>query len=186
MSEQNQTPKADDNSVKNDSTQAEANDNYKEIPETRFNEVIAQKNKVLEENSSLKDQLDKFKSDQESARKKKLEDDGQLQTLLYEANTKNEKLSAVANEFTEYKANKRSSIMETITNDEDRDIADGMPLEKLEKFANRVTQTNNVGTPNQRPANSMQGTGDFGGYDYWAEFAINDPKGAEIALNKIK
>ena len=97
-----------------------------------------------------------------------------------------DRLSAVANEFTEYKANKRSSIMETITNDEDRDIADGMPLEKLEKFANRVTQTNNVGTPNQRPANSKKGTGDFGGYASWAEFAINDPKGAEIALNKIK
>ena len=75
--------------------------------------------------------------------------------------------------------------METITNDEDRSIAEDLSLAKLEKFANRVSQTNTVGTPNQRPANSTKGTGEFGGYSSWKEFALKDPKGAEQALNKL-
>ena len=175
MSETNNQAQVENNNAKNDSTQAETNDNYKDIPESRFNEVIAQKNKALEANSSLQAKLDKFQSDQESARKKKLEDDGQLQTLLDEANVKNEKLSAVANEFTVYKANKRSSIMETITNDDDKLIAEGLALDKLEMFANRVTQTNTLGTPNQRPANSTKGTGEFGGYSSFEEWAEKDP-----------
>ncbi len=75
--------------------------------------------------------------------------------------------------------------MDTITNDDDKAIAEGLSLDKLEMFAKRVSQTNTVGTPNQRPANSSKGTGDFGGYSSWAEFAVNDPKGAEKALNKL-
>ena len=75
--------------------------------------------------------------------------------------------------------------METITNDEDKSIAEDLSLDKLEKFANRVTQTNTVGTPNQRPANSTKGTGDYGGYSSWAEYAQKDPKGASEAMNKL-
>ena len=76
--------------------------------------------------------------------------------------------------------------METITNDDDKLIAEDLSLDKLEKFAKRVGQTNTVGTPNQRPANSTKGTGDFGGYSSWAEFAQKDPAGADKALNGLK
>ena len=183
MSEQNEnTPIVETNNVKNDSTQAETNDSYKDVPDSRFKDVVAQKNKALEDANNYKSQLDKFQAEQETARQKQLEKQGEYKTLLEEANTKIEKLSTVANEYTEYKANKRADIMETITNDDDKEIADGMPLAKLEKFANRVTQTNTVGTPNQRPANSTKGTGEFGGYGSWEEFAIKDPKGAEKAI----
>ena len=72
--------------------------------------------------------------------------------------------------------------METIVNDDDKEIADGMPLAKLEKFANRVSQTNTVGTPNQRPANSTKGTGEFGGYSSMEEWAMKDPKGCDEHL----
>ena len=186
MSEQNEnTPIVEANNVKNDSTQAETNDSYKDVPDSRFEDVIAQKNKANDRANTLQTELDKMKADQESVRKKKLEDDGQLKTLLDEQAKDLDKYKAEADEFTEYKANKRSDIMGTITNDEDREIADGMPLRKLEKFANRVTQTNTVGTPNQRPANSTKGTGEFGGYSSWKEFALKDPKGAEQALNKL-
>ena len=77
--------------------------------------------------------------------------------------------------------------METITNDDDKLIAEDLSLDKLEKFAKRVGQTNTVGTPNQRPANSTKGTGDFGGYSSMEEWAIKDPKGCDEHLsNHVK
>ena len=184
MSEQNNETQVETNNVKNDSTQADANDNYKNVPDNRFQDVVAQKNKALEQANDYKAQLDKFTAEQETARQKQLEKQGEYKTLLGEANAKNEKLSAIANEYTEYKTNKRSSIMESITDDNDKVIAEGLSLDKLEMFAKRVTQTNTVGTPNQRPANSTKGTGEFGGYSSWAEFAMKDPIGADKVLNK--
>ena len=164
MSEENNQTQVENNNVKNDSTQADTNDNYKNVPDNRFQDVVAQKNKALEQANDYKAELDKFKAEQETARQNQLEKQGEYKTLLGEANSKIEKLSAIANEYTEYKTNKRSSIMETITSDDDKVIAEGLSLDKLEMFAKRVTQTNTVGTPNQRPANSTKGTGEFGGY----------------------
>ena len=177
MTEQNEnTPIADNNSVSNDSTKAETND-QQGIPKARLDEVVAQKHKAVDEANSYKSQLEELQAKQETARKKDLEKQGEYKTLLDEANAKNEKLSAVAEEYTTYKTNKRASLMETITNDEDRSIAEDLSLAKLEKFANRVTQTNTLGTPNQRPANSKKGTGEFGGYASTAEWAQKDPNG---------
>ena len=186
MSEQNENTQAEANSVTNDSTKAESNDNYSNVPESRFKDVVAQKNKAIERGDSYKAKYQEMESKQEANRKKELEKQGEYKTLLDEANAKNEKLSTIANEYTEYKPNKRASIMETITSDEDKSIAEDLSLAKLEKFANRVTQTNNVGTPNQRPANSTKGTGEFGGYSSWAEFAMKDPVGADKVLNKLE
>ena len=185
MSEQNNQTQVENNNVKNDSTQAETNDSYKDVPDSRFKDVVAQKNKALEQANDYKSQLDKFQAEQETARQKQLEKQGEYKTLLEEANTKIEKLSTVANEYTEYKSNKRASVMETITNDDDKLIAEGLSLDKLEMFANRVTQTNTLGTPNQRPANSTKGTGDFGGYSSYVEWATKDPKGYEEANGNI-
>ena len=185
MSEQNtNTPIADDNSVKNDSTKADTNDNG--IPKARLDEVVAQKLKAVDEANSYKAKYEELQAKQETARQKELEKQGEYKTLLDEANAKIEKLSGVAEEYTTYKTNKRASLMETISNDEDKSIAEDLSLAKLEKFASRVGQTNTVGTPNQRPANSTKGTGDFGGYSSWAEYAQKDPVGADKALNGLK
>ena len=185
MSEENtNTPIADDNSVKNDSTKADTNDNN--IPKARLDEVVAQKHKAVDEANSYKAKYEELQAKQETARQKELEKQGEYKTLLDEANAKIEKLSGIAEEYTTYKTNKRASIMETITNDDDNLIAEDLSLDKLEKFAKRVGQTNTVGTPNQRPANSTKGTGDFGGYSSWAEFAQKDPVGADKALNGLK
>ena len=185
MSEQNtDTPIADNNSVTNDSTKADTNDNG--IPKARLDEVVAQKHKAVDEANSYKAKYEELQAKQETARQKELEKQGEYKTLLDEANAKIEKLSGVAEEYTTYKTNKRASIMETISNDDDKLIAEDLSLDKLEKFAKRVGQTNTVGTPNQRPANSTKGTGDFGGYSSWAEFAQKDPVGADKALNGLK
>ena len=177
MTEQNETtPIADNNSVSNDSTKAETND-QQGIPKARLDEVVAQKHKAVDEANSYKAQFEELQAKQENARKKDLEKQGEYKTLLDEANAKIDKLSGVAEEYNTYKTNKRASIMETITNDEDKSIAEDLSLAKLEKFANRVTQTNTLGTPNQRPANSKKGTGEFGGYSSTSEWAQKDPAG---------
>ena len=184
MTEQNTNqPIADDNSVSNDSTKAEqtspktvANDNN--IPQHRLDEVVAQRN-------SYRDKLNEVTAQQESDRKKELEKQGEYKTLLDEQGKELEKYKADSNAWNEYKTNKRASIMETITNDDDKSIAEDLSLAKLEKFASRVTQTNAVGTPNQRPANSTKGTGEYGGYSSWVEYAQKDPKGAEKAMKNL-
>tara|TARA_R100001463_G_scaffold122309_1_gene178744 strand:+ start:4357 stop:4884 length:528 start_codon:yes stop_codon:yes gene_type:complete len=175
MSEQNETPIVEQDNVKNEDTQVQTNENM--IPQGRFNEVNAQKNQLAEK-------LAKIEQAQEQQRKADLEKQGEYKTLLDEQGRELEKYKADSTAWNEYKTNKRASIMETITNDDDKLIAEDLSLGKLEKFANRVTQTNTVGTPNQRPANSSKGTGAFGGYSSWAEFAMKDPVGAEKELNK--
>ena len=92
MSEQIENTQVENNNVKNDSTEAETNDNYKNVPDNRFNEVIAQKNKALEQANEYKVQLDKLKSDAETARQKELEKQGEYKTLLDEANVHSEEL----------------------------------------------------------------------------------------------
>ena len=183
MTEQNETtPIADNNSVSNDSTKAETND-QQGIPKARLDEVVAQKHKATERGDSYKAQFEELQAKQENARKKDLEKQGEYKTLLDEANAKIEKLSGVAEEYNTYKTNKRASLMETITNDEDKSIAEDLSLAKLEKFASRVGQTNTLGTPNQRPANSTKGTGEFGGYSSYIEWAEKDPEGYKKANN---
>ena len=184
MTEQNiNQPIADDNSVSNDSTKAEqtspktvANDNN--IPQHRLDEVVAQRN-------SYRDKLNEVTTQQESDRKKELEKQGEYKTLLDEQGKELVEAKADQMAWNEYKTNKRASIMETITNDDDKSIAEDLSLAKLEKFASRVTQTNAVGTPNQRPANSTKGTGEYGGYSSWVEYAQKDPNGAEKAMKNL-
>ena len=180
MTEQNEnTPIADDNSVKNDSTKAEQTTsqdvkNVNTIPQARLDEVVAQRNTLRNEMNEIKQKL-------ETDHKKELERQGEYKTLLEEQSKELDKYKADSIAWNDYQTNKRASIMETITNDDDKLIAEDLSLAKLEKFANRVTQTNTVGTPNQRTANSTKGTGEFGGFSSYVEWAEKDPEGYKKA-----
>ena len=180
MTEQNEnTPIADNNSVTNDSTKAEKSTsqdvkNVNTIPQARLDEVIAQRN-------SLRNEMDEIKQKQEADRKKELEKQGEYKTLLEEQGKELEKYKADSTAWNDYKTNKRASLMESITNDDDKLIAEDLSLAKLEKFVGRVSQTNTVGTPNQRPANSTKGTGEYGGFDSAMEWVEKDPEGYEKA-----
>ena len=184
MTEQNETtPIVDDNNAKNDDTKVESN--VKEgnmVPQSRVNELTAKFHKVNNE-------LEELRKSQEEERAKQLEKQGEYQTMYEEQVQKNKAQAketdgykADSDAWNTYKTNKRESIMETITNDEDKKIAEKLPISELEMFANRVTQTNTLGTPNQRPANSKKGTGEFGGYSSMEEFAMKDPKGCDEHL----
>ena len=181
MSEQIENTPVENNNVKNDSTEAETNVNS--IPKSRLDEVIAQRNKMNDELDDVRSQLDKFKADQEAARTKELEKQGEYKTILDEQEKKMAKLQADSDAWNTYRTDKRANIMESITNDDDKLIAEGLSLDKLEVFAKRVTQTpNNVNTPNQRPANTP--TGEFGGYSSLQEFAQKDPTGCDKYLKE--
>jgi len=135
------------------------------------------------QNQDLQAQLDKMKADKETARNNELEKQGEYKKLLDEANAKLEKSSVVVKEYEEYKTNKRNSLMETLTEDTDKSIAEGLSLDKLELYVNKVTKVNTVPTNTSRASNN-QPVGDFGGYESLQEFAIKDPQGAEKYLEQ--
>ena len=180
--EENKTTQTEATQVEQPSTEASKN-NVSEgnIPQSRFNEVNTQKNEYKTQVSDLQSQLDKVKADQETARNKELEKQGEYKKLLEEANAKLEKSSVVVKEYEEYKTNKRNSLMETLTEDTDKSIAESLPLDKLELYVGKVNKRNNLPTNNSRAANN-QPVGEFGGYSSMQEFAMKDPEGADKYL----
>ena len=73
--------------------------------------------------------------------------------------------------------------MEQLTEDSDKSIAEGLSLDKLELYVNKVTKVNSVPTNTNR-ATSNSNQGNFGGYDSIQEFAMRDPEGAEKYLQQ--
>ena len=180
MSEEN-TTQTQANEVKQPSTEASSNNVSDGIPKSRFDEVNNQKNDYKSQVSDLQAQLDKVKANQEATRKAELEKQGEYKTLLDEANAKLEKAQVDVKAWGEYRTNKRNSLMEQLTEDTDKSIAESLPLEKLELYVGNINKRNSLPTNNARAA-SQQPQGDFGGYDSIQEFAMQDPKGAEKYL----
>ena len=181
MSEEN-TTQTEANQVKQPSTEASSNNVSDGIPKSRFDEVNNQKNDYKSQVSNLQAQLDKVKADQEATRQKELEKQGEYKTLLDEANAKLEKAQVDVKAWGEYRENKRNSLMEQLTDDSDKSIADGLSLDKLELYVNKVTKVNTLPTNTSRAGNTPQG--EFNGYSSIQEFAMKDPQGAEKYLEQ--
>lgn len=175
------TTHTEETQVKQPSTEASQNNVSDGIPKSRFDEVNNKYKDMTTQNQELQAQLDKIKADQEAARQKQLEKQGEYKTLLDEANLKLEKAQADVKAWSEYKTNKRTSLMEQLTDDSDKSIAEGLSLEKLELYVGKINKGNSLPTNNAR-AKSQAPQGNFGGYDSIQEFAANDPKGAEKYL----
>tara|TARA_R110000824_G_scaffold18868_6_gene74034 strand:+ start:1506 stop:2081 length:576 start_codon:yes stop_codon:yes gene_type:complete len=163
------------------STEASQNNVSDGIPKTRFDEVNNQKNDYKTQVSDLQAQLDKVTANQEATRKAELEKQGEYKTLLEESNAKLEKAQVDVKAWGEYKENKRDTLMEQLTEDTDKSIAESLPLEKLELYINNINKRNSLPTNNARAA-SQQPQGDFGGYDSLQEYAMKDPQGADKYL----
>ena len=185
MSEENQAQSTvETNNETNDNTKVATNDTNN-IPQSRVSEIVAQKNKYKDGMESLQKKVDAMELSQDESRKKALEKQGEYKTLLDEANTTIEGLSKDSIQWTEYKANKRATIMEGLSDDKDKAIAEGLSLDKLELYAERIGSGSALPTSNARPTNDKRGAGEFGGYSSWQEFAIKDPAAAEKALNNL-
>ena len=175
MSE-DKTTQTEATQVKQPSTEASQNNVSDGIPKTRFDEVNNKYKDGVTQNQELQAQLDKMIADKEAARKNKLEKEGEYKTLLEESNAKLEKAQVDVKAWSEYKENKRSTLMEQLTDDSDKSIAGDLSLEKLELYVGKVTNTANPLPTNTSRAGSQQPQGDFGGYESYEEWATKDPK----------
>ena len=135
-------------------------------------------------NQELQAQLDEFKKNQAAEKQKQLEEQGKWKDIAEQRGQELEKAQADVKAWSDYKTNKRQSLMEQLTDDSDKTIAEGLSLEKLELYVGKVTKANPLPTNTARAA-SQQPQGDFGGYSSYAEWAAKDPKGYEEANGQV-
>ena len=174
------TTQTEANQVKQPSTEASQNNVSDGIPKTRFDEVNNKYKDMTTQNQELQAQLDKFKSDQAAERQKQLEEQGKWKDIAEERGKELEKTQADLKVWSEYKTNKRNTLMEQLTEDNDKSIAESLPLDKLELYVSKVNKVTSLPTNTGR-AGTQVPKGDFGGYSSFAEWAEKDPKGYKEA-----
>ncbi len=147
MSEDN-TTQTEETQVNTPSTEASQNNvNEGMIPRSRFNEVN-------EKYKTLEAELSKFKKQQEADRLKALEEQGKYKTIAEETQAKLDEALPQVEEFKEYKQNKRNSLLSKVTDENDKLIANSLPLDKLELFVGKLTKTQNLPTNTVRAGTS--------------------------------
>ena len=179
MSEENKVEaqtQGDQNTVTNDSTQADKN-----VPYDRFQEVVQSKNEMAGQIGKLQAQIDKMNADNKSKAEAKMVEDGKLKEALDLITKERDTFKSQSEQWTQYQADKRESLMSKLTDDTDKSIADGLSdLNKLETYVNKVV---NVNAPSTSKARATTGkVGEFGGYGSVEEFAQKDPRGFEQHL----
>ena len=177
--EKTNTPQAEQNSVPNPSTQA---DDKNDVPYGRFQEVNGQKNQFKSENESLKAELEKVKVAQEDARQEALKKNSEFETLYNETDTLNKKLTEQIGVFKANEEQERADMMKQVPED-DVEFTSGMNNATLRKFISKAQSNINAGKTDSSRAGTTA-KGEFGGYSSWAEFAMKDPKGAELSIQE--
>ena len=181
MSEENnvtQTP--EDTQDNNNSTQADT----KNVQYDRFAEVNQAKNDLAGQVGKLQAQIDKMNQTTKQQEENKMVEDGKLKEALNIVQKERDDFKTQAEQWNTYQTNKRESLMSKLTEDDDKSIADGLSLDKLEKYVNKVVT---VSAPSTSSARATTGkAGDMGGYTSYAEWAQKDPKGYQEANSTIK
>ena len=182
MSEENNvTQTTEDTQDKNNSTQADT----KNVPYDRFTEVNTAKNDALNQIGKLQAQIDKMNQTTKDKEQAKLVEDGKLQEALGIVTKERDDFKTQADQWTSYQDNKRESLMGKLTEDDDKSIADGLSLDKLEKYVAKVT---NVNAPTTSTSRAVTGkNADLLGFDSIEELAAHNPLEAEKYLrNNVK
>ena len=164
----------------NDSTEAVD----KNVPYDRFSEVNTQKNDALKQVESLQAQLDKMNQANKTKQDEELAKQGEYKQLLDNTKKELEGFKTKAEQWDSYQTNRRTSLMEKLTDDSDKDIAEGLSLDKLEKYVDKVV-VKNVPSTSQARAGSAK-AGEFGGYSSYVEWATKDPEGYKNANQTIQ
>ena len=173
MSEENTQTNNEQTLSTNDSTKAD----NKNVPYDRFTEVNTHKNDAVKEVQSLQAQIDKLNSANKAKEEDELAKQGEYKQLLENTKQELEQFKTKASQWDSYQTNRRGNLMERLTDDTDKEIADGLSLEKLEKYVDKVSTKNVPSTSQARAGNAK--AGDFGGYSSYAEWATKDPQGYE-------
>ena len=115
----------------------------------------------------------------------KLVEDGKLQEALGIVTKERDDFKTQADQWNQYQSNKRETLMNQLTDDTDKSIADGLSLDKLEKYVAKVT---NVNAPTTSTSRAVTGkNADLLGYDSIEELAADNPLEAEKYLkNNVK
>ena len=182
MSEENktETQPSEENAVNNPSTEAKDNN----VPYDRFKEVNQTKNDLAGQVGKLQEQIEKMNQNNKDKAQAKLVEDGKLQEALGIVSKERDDFKAQAEEWNTYQSDKRESLMSKLTEDDDKSIAEGLSLDKLEKYVTKVT---NVSAPSTSTARATTGSaGEFGGYSSYAEWAQKDPEGYTKSNNTIQ
>jgi hypothetical protein len=144
------------------------------IPYARFKEVN-------DEMKALKEELSKAKGADERRRKAELEKQGEYKTLLEEANSELTHYKDKAGQWDTYQSARRDALLSKIADEEDRVVISSAPLEVVERFVEKTTNSN----PSPKVDQSRAGTV-FGGYDDPVEWAVKDPDGYQKAREAEK
>lgn len=181
MSEENNvTQTTEDTQDNNNSTQADT----KNVPYDRFAEVNQAKNDLANQVGKLQAQIDKMNQTSKQQEEAKMIEDGKLKEALDIVKKERDDFKVQAEQWNTYQTNKRESLMGKLTEDDDKSIAEGLSLDKLEKYVNKVV---NVSAPSTSSARATTGkAGEMGGYSSYAEWAQKDPKGYQEANSTIK
>ena len=124
-------------------------------------------------------------SNQKDKEQAKLVEDGKLQEALGIVTKERDDFKTQADQWTSYQDNKRESLMGKLTEDDDKSIADGLSLDKLEKYVAKVT---NVNAPTTSTSRAVTGkNADLLGFNSIEELAAHNPLEAEKYLkNNVK
>ena len=143
------------------------------VPYARFQEVNDAKNTLRDELDALKQTIEK---EAEDRKLKELESKGEYETIMKEMKSKLDMANNKAAAFDDYQTNRRDTLLSVLPED-DREIYDGLPLEKLEVHVERLkTRPKPASTDNAKPS----AMGGFATYEEWAAF---DPDGYEKTNN---
>jgi hypothetical protein len=179
MSEENVTQTTEDTQDNNNSTQADT----KNVPYDRFAEVNQAKNDLAGQVGKLQAQIDKMNQTTKQQEEAKMVEDGKLKEALNIVQKERDDFKVQAEQWNTYQTNKRESLMGKLTEDDDKSIAEGLSLDKLEKYVSKVVNVSAPSTSSARAATAK--AGDFGGYSSYAEWATKDPEGYKKANNTI-
>ena len=158
----------------NDSTEAID----KNVPYDRFSEVNTQKNDALEQVGKLQAQIDKINQTQKDQEQVKLVEDCKLKEALGIITKERDEFKVKSEQWATYQKSKRENLMEQLS-DEDKNIAEGLSLDKLELYVNKETNVNSPSTSQARACNGAKG--ELGGYESYAQWAEKDPEGYKQA-----
>ena len=141
------------------------------VPYARFSEIVDEKNTLKVELDSIRKQS---KEQAENRKLKDMEEKGEYEKIMAEMTSKLQTAETKAKAFDDYQASRRESLLSKLP-EEDRDVYDGLPLEKLEVHVEKVnTKPSPASVDNSKPTST-------GGYASFEEWATLDPEGYKKA-----
>ena len=124
----------------------------------------------------LQAQLDSYHKVQKEKEQAELVEQGKAKEALGIVSKERDDYKKQAEQWTTYQTTKRENLMEKLSEESDKTIAEGLSLDRLELYVNKVSKVNAPSTSTARAATGN--VGEFGGYDSIEEFAIKNPDGA--------